>query len=408
MEVSDAKPPLYLQASCVTALKISRRVTLQDPAGRTTTYGYDAANELTGVTYSSHTPAPVTFAYDADGQRTGMTDVTGQTRYAYDSLHRLTASTNGAGSTIGYGYDLVGQLTSLAYPATAASAGTGSRLVTRGYDAAGRMTSVRDWFGNVTTATYDADSDLTGETYPNGVVASPTYDNADRVTGISDSGSAAGQFLNLVDTRDGVGLLAAEGGASYGYNNRNRLTSSSFGSFAYDTAGDPTQLATSKLSYDRAHEVTGLTGSSGTVAFTYDSQGNRTADANGTYVYNQANELIAVSGPLPKAVYSYDGDGLRATKAASSVSTYAWDVAEGVPLLMQDSGTSYVSGPGGAPLEEITASGTTYWYHQDQLGSTRALTDSGGHVAGSYSYTPYGGLAGSAGVTTPLLYAGQY
>jgi RHS repeat-associated protein len=87
---------------------------------------------------------------------------------------------------------------------------------------------------------------------------------------------------------------------------------------------------------------------------------------------------------------------------------YTWDTAEGMPLLIGDGSTSYVTGPGGLPLEQISGT-TVYYYHQDQLGSTRAMTDSSGVVQSSYSYDPYGNLTASTGtLANPIQYAGQY
>jgi RHS repeat-associated protein len=47
--------------------------------------------------------------------------------------------------------------------------------------------------------------------------------------------------------------------------------------------------------------------------------------------------------------------------------------------------------------------------HQDQIGSTRLLTDSTGQAVGSYIYDAYGKTTSHAGsATTPLQYTGQY
>ena len=65
--------------------------------------------------------------------------------------------------------------------------------------------------------------------------------------------------------------------------------------------------------------------------------------------------------------------------------------------------------PGGLPLEQISGSGTVTYYHHDQLGSTRALTDQSGAVVATYTYDPYGKLTASTGtVGNPFRYAGQY
>src|SRR5439155_8736534 len=48
------------------------------------------------------------------------------------------------------------------------------------------------------------------------------------------------------------------------------------------------------------------------------------------------------------------------------------------------------------------------YYHHDQLGSTRLLTDSIGGIRGSYTYDPYGNLTSTTALSVPLLFGGQY
>jgi RHS repeat-associated protein len=82
-------------------------------------------------------------------------------------------------------------------------------------------------------------------------------------------------------------------------------------------------------------------------------------------------------------------------------------VAEALPLL-QDRLASYVHGPGGQILEQIAGSTATY-YHADQLGSVRALTNQSKAVVATYSYDAYGQPTVSTGsVTNPFRYAGEY
>ena len=116
-----------------------------------------------------------------------------------------------------------------------------------------------------------------------------------------------------------------------------------------------------------------------------------------------------------QATYSYNGDGLRASKTVNGNTTQeTWNIATdtGTPQLVDDGGTYYIYGPDGTPLEQISATGTLYYLH-DQIGSTRAITSNTGTVLATYSYTPYGQLAATTGSlppgdTNPFGYTGAY
>jgi RHS repeat-associated protein len=102
--------------------------------------------------------------------------------------------------------------------------------------------------------------------------------------------------------------------------------------------------------------------------------------------------------------------GLRASKAVNGTSEgYVWNLAEGMPTIIEDGGTRYITGPDGLPIEQVDGSGATAYYLQDQLGSTRGLTDSTGQVVEQATYDAYGKVKGQSGsVSTPFGYAGQY
>ena len=78
--------------------------------------GVEFEGPLVSVAYSDNRTPGVAYGYDADGQRTSMSDGTGASSYAYDSLHRLTTHSDGAGHTVTYGYDLNNQPTAIGYP----------------------------------------------------------------------------------------------------------------------------------------------------------------------------------------------------------------------------------------------------------------------------------------------------
>ncbi|MFI4990776.1 MAG: RHS repeat-associated core domain-containing protein, partial [Solirubrobacterales bacterium] len=108
--------------------------------------------------------------------------------------------------------------------------------------------------------------------------------------------------------------------------------------------------------------------------------------------------------------YGYDGSGLRASQGIGATTTHmTWDASRGLPLLLNDGTNSYIYGPGGLAVEQITSGGTVTYLHHDQAGSTRLITGSTGTVEGAYTYDAYGNTTGHTGTaTTPLGYDGQY
>ena len=110
------------------------------------------------------------------------------------------------------------------------------------------------------------------------------------------------------------------------------------------------------------------------------------------------------------ASFVYDGNGLRQSETTGSGTTeFTWDPDASLPLLLSDGANSYIYGPGGTPIEQISSGGTPTYLLTDQLGSTRALTNSSGSVTATFTYDAWGNLAGSTGsATTPFMYAGAY
>jgi RHS repeat-associated protein len=429
------------------------QTSVTDPLSRQATMGYDAANRLTGTTYSDGVTPNVSYGYDADNHRTSMTDGTGTTTYTYDSVGRLVHTTDtpllGTVFDIGYTYDLRGSIVTLNYPGPTlnGTAVNSNTTVSRAYYDNGQMKSVTDWLGKTTQFGYDPDGNMVGETFPNGVSTALSYDLADQLARSTTTGPA-GTILDLPYTRDAIGQLTSANALgtspgvtqTYSYDPTNRLldaavpagsTSVPGSTYTYDHGDHLTSITrggqlTSTLRYDNADELISNTTSAGQTTYGHDQAGNRltrTDPLSGlsltTYGYDQANRLTSYAGPAMNAAgpstiqvnYSYNGDGLRMGKGAAGVvpTLYGWDVAEGLPLLLQDTATSYVTDPSGLPLEQMQANGTVLYYHHDQLGSTRALTDKNGLVVATYAYDPYGNSVGTLpAVVNPFQYAGQY
>jgi len=89
---------------------------------------------------------------------------------------------------------------------------------------------------------------------------------------------------------------------------------------------------------------------------------------------------------------------------------FTWDENSSVPKVLFDSTNFYLYGPGGTPIEQVSASqGTESYLYTDQLGSVVMAADQSGKVTGTQSFTAYGTLASQSGqITTPFGFAGGY
>jgi RHS repeat-associated protein len=398
------------------------RLTKQDPVGNCsaspmtgcTVMAYDAANEFKAVTYSDGaTPNVSGISYDADGQRIAETDGTGTSSWTWDSLHRLTSYTNGNGKTVSYTYNLRSLVTTIGYPG-------GGKTVSRGYDDAGRWTTVTDWQSpsNTSTFGYDVNGNMTSTSVPGGVIDATSFNAADQLTSISDVIGSSSLFAATYG-RDNNGWVSSDSSApgangSYRYTALNQLcyagasnsaacSAPPSGAFAYrfDIAdnliqtenttqtGAVTQAfnADDQICWTVAGSSTAGCSSppSGVITYSYDSRGNRTAAGSTSYAYDQANRLTSYAGGT--AIYAYDGAGLRTSKTIAGATTqFAWDGSGSLPLLLEETTgagtTDYIYGPGSTPIEQINPAPAAI----TSVGAATTASDANG-TAGSLTLT---------------------
>jgi len=297
--------------------------------------------------------------------------------------------------------------------------------VTRAFDKDGRLEKVTDWNSNVTKFTYDPDSDLATTLFPTESKDEDTYayNDADQMSEVKML-KGAETLASLVYTRDNDGQvkgatskgLPGEEKPAYEYDENNRLTKGATIAYEYDAANNPTKIGAGAYKYNAADELE--TGPSLTYTYNEEGQRTKTKPTTGpatTYGYDQAGEMTSVERPKEgeiseiKDTYAYDGNGLRASQTISGTTTYmVWNMTEGLPLLLSDGTNSYIYGPGGLPVEQISSGGTVTYLHHDQQGSTRLLTGSTGTVTGKCTYGAYGTPTCEGTTTTPLGYDGQY
>ena len=370
-----------------------------------TSYGYDALDRLSSIDYSDTTP-DVSFAYDANGNRTQMTDGAGTESYVYDALDRLTSVIRGS-DVFSYAYDLVNQVQAT-YPAQPA--------VSYAYDDDERLQSVTQ-SGLQSTYSYDAAGNVTQTTLPSGTGVTETrdYDRAGRLTNVASakSGSTLAGFTISLDAVGNPLSVVRTGSLAqtqtYGYDAMDRLTgvcfqagacpggSDPFVRWSYDGVGnrltEQRPTGTTSYTYDVADELT----QAGSTAYTYDQNGNELSAGSRTFAYDLANRLRSTTLGNTTTIYAYDGDGKRLQAStgpqAQRTTNFLWDVDQALPQLAleRDGNNSVLRGYmyGQRRISQTAGSNTSYFLY-DGLGSVANLVSPAGSTQWTWSYEPFG------------------
>ena len=413
------------------------KLTSKDPDGVTTTYAYTPFGQEASVAYSGSSAPSVGYTYDADGNRTAMTDGTGTSSYTWDPYGELTAETNGAGQTTSYTYDGAGDVASIAYPLPSAATWASSNKVTFSYYDAGNLSAVTDFNGNKIAITDNADTVPTalglGSTGDTITTAYDATDNPSSITlanssstlqSFTYSDAPSGNTLSETDTPS-----SAQTPATYTYDGQGRVASmtpgtSSTNNYAFDSSSNLTELPTGATgTYNNADELTASTQSGTTTSYAYNSDGEQLSATQGSTTtasaaWNGATTLTSYSDTAADMTSaSYNGDGLRQasnttpTGGSALSQSYVWNVQSSLPQVLMDGTNAYVYAGGVAPTEQVNlATGAITYLVTDSLGSVRGLVSSSGSLTGTTSYDAWGNPETSGGLTTstPFGYAGGY
>ena len=399
------------------------RLTATDARNRMITFSHDGLDRPTTKTYPSG--RKVTWNYDelghgaAKGQLTSMVDPSAsgcpQSRSeerSYDSFGQLTSLTkciDGRTYTTGFAYDDVGRHRSVTYP--------DSEVVQYTYDLAGRLDGMP---GYVTRMEYDADGRLEHVAYANSTEANFAYD-PDR--GWLERASVARGSSRLYDaayTYEPNGIVKSTESTTnkmqftFIHDDLDRLTDVSGDlteTFRYDAAGNMLLNSSVKPSGNYGYPAQGPAGcpvngtprpcaqprapsNVGLLSFRYDANGNLSSITDPTAMkskgidwnYDQQPEVI---GDWDQVVtqYSYDGNGERVSRRRDFEYTRYYG-----PHVEHSSTRGLIKYYFAGPMLVARNDGSTHWYHADDHGSTRLVTDAQGFVERRVDYAPFGEL----------------
>jgi len=288
--------------------------------------------------------------------------------------------------------DYPGQRTKITYP--------DAKTVTYTYEVDGRMKTVTDWLSRQTVYTYDNAGRLTNGTnqHPN-VWTDYGYDNADRLTGVFNRKTGPIDISTFQYVPDAVGnrkqmTVNSVDVHDYQYDNVYRLTQADYpgpdvDTYTYDGNGNRMTKNGAAYTYNAADQM--LT--AGGLTYSYDENGNQRFRGSDTYVYDYENRLTSSTISGLTSTSTYNGDGLRMSHTIGTAATtnYTWDVATGLPVVLQDGTNTYVYG-----LDLISATdngGTQTYFLYDGLGSTTELINgTTSATVMSYRYDVFGAI----------------
>ena len=417
------------------------------PENQLLDYVYDALNRLR----EKHAPEETTtYTYDAGSRLATAEDADAKLTYTYDALNRVTQvvtdpfTPNVPTTTVRYGYDKVGNRTTLRYPNNLTLTSTYDALnrldVIRigatllgdyDYDALSRRTRLARASGVLTTTyTYDAINrllqvfhdapgamspeaealaevpELTTDAEDTGVLSPPSTLNSQLTVDGGRWSVDASASQTLVDstiayTYDEVGnrkdRVDASGLHLYTYDALDQLTGANYPegfavgdtTYTYDAVGNRTRVNSTPYSPNSLNQYTQV----GPTPLTWSPNGNLTNDGSNTYTYDSENRLTSAIPASGSVSFTYDPFGRRLSKTTTTGTTrFLYD---GDQLIADTTSTGsitqlYLYGPG---LDEpllMTRGSQRYFYLADGLGSITALTSLSGQTVESYTYDVYG------------------
>jgi len=402
--------------------------------------GTGFANGIGRLTSTTHPTGTTQYSYDAQGRVLSDT----QTINAATG-----ANTAAIGKTVTYSYDAAGNVTSLLYPSgrklTVTYTNGQPSALALGKDVATTPVNLitqiqfspfggpQSWLWQLASGTqsYTRVLDATGRLvrYPlGGFVRDIAYDAADRITGYTHYESATGTAT----------AAASALNQSFGYDELGRVTSvttaTASWSLGYDANGNRSSatLNASTSAYTTAATSNRLASMSNPArTFGYDAAGNTTSDStNYTSSYNLAGRMATLTKSGTTTTYSYDGQGRRVRKfisagtgaGAGSTILFVYDQAGHLLGEYNSAGTAlreYVW-LGDTPVAMFTPDTVAtnppkiYFIHADHLDTPRVVVDTNNAIRWRWMAEPFGTTApetnpqGLGAFTQNLRFPGQY
>jgi RHS repeat-associated protein len=255
----------------------------------------------------------------AKGRLTRVTDASGSTSYLYDPFGRVSRKTQAVGSgasakTFVVAYEhLAGRTTSVTYPS--------GKTLSYGFDTQGRITSISvAGQGVLAGATYAPFGPVQGWTWANGQVYRRTYDLDGRVAtltvGPDSTAFANGNWTFGYDSLDRLASAALPAGEAFGYaydangNRKQETRGGAATNYGYFAASNRLQVLAGTIAKSFVYDASGNLAGNGGLTFTYDARGRMTQVSSGyRYAINGLGQRVSKTGSGETTYFVYDEQG---------------------------------------------------------------------------------------------------
>ena len=314
--------------------KEDRVVRVTEPNGTVTEYEYNTDGNVTSITATKENgePSILRYLYAMDGSLTASISDTDVLEYAYDEKGQLTELHKNGVHSLGFGYDVNGNLLWLKESTDSALYNPDS-VTSYTYDVLGRLTEVRrDGEQRYKTRTDERDnSTVVYETFTGGaLLAQYTYHADGTLNSMTDgAGTVTDYAYTLHKQVEQMQTVSVSGELLYSESN----TYDGNGSLLERvTSGSAVIINSAQYTYDALDRLLSEAVDGSITTYTYDVMGNRlTKNADGVetaYTYDLCNKLLSeVTERSEDAAELVDGAVETGTDTLATLltTTYSYD-----------------------------------------------------------------------------------
>jgi RHS repeat-associated protein len=367
--------------------------------GNNISFVYDSLNRMTAKILPNSNN--FTYQYDALNRMVAAINNTATVNMTYDALSRLTSESLN-GKTTRYNYNVAQRLQTTLYP--------DSTSIVKAFDTRGRLSSIAKNNNNIASYQYNNANQIIAKTFANGITTNIQYDAANRLSNITTGAIQNSSYIFDKEwnkksiVRNNIPTNSEE----YSYDAGYRLTNAKKGAiggpttvnntYSYDAVGNRTAAnftgVNTNYTSNNLNQLTNSNNGTQNINFTYDDNGNLTYDGSFYKTYDAEGKILKDSAsPTNKIIYSYDAFGRRTQKNVNgNLLNYVYAGLKQIELRDGNTDTLLNRTVFGSFLAPIYSekNNEKYYYHQNELNSVEAITNTNGNLVERYDYDVYG------------------